>query len=187
METFFNQLEKDENAQLLKVEEKWWNGNTYMPLLRYHATYHYKHIPIKINYEFRSSEFSKPSFIDQGTLGDRHIYKINCKIPSTSSLPSFDITERSLLVQLFTRKPQLNYKVYCKELKLKNMLKANLNLKQTFQLVEKSPEFSPIIEGKMKNGTYHISINFNTQIAQEEPIQFLHKFCKDVINHFYKT
>tara|TARA_R110000868_G_scaffold399453_2_gene673202 strand:+ start:3678 stop:4238 length:561 start_codon:yes stop_codon:yes gene_type:complete len=183
MENTFTKLKENENAEFLKSEKKWWNGHAYLPLKNYHLNYKYLNGKIIIHYEFRQSEFSKPSMIDGGAFGDRHNCQVKCKIEIDKSFLNFSISERGILAKLFNRKPDLNYVIKCNNENLKNFLKRNQNLKDIFTIVENSPEFSPLIEAKMKNGNYELNIMYNTQQKNENALNSINEFCKNLIDY----
>lgn len=183
MENTFTKLKEDENAEFLKSEKKWWNGHAYLPLKNYHLNYKYLNGKMMIHYEFRQSEFSKPSVIDGGAFGDRHYCQVKCEIITQHNYPNFSISERAILIKLFNKNPNLYYKVECIDNDLKNFLLRNQNLNSLFRIVENSPELSPLIEAKMKNGNYDLNIMYNTQQKNENVLLLINDFCKNLIEY----
>lgn len=183
MDIFFEKLKTNENAEFQKNEKKWWNGHAYLPLYNYHLNYKHLSGKIKINYEFRQSEFSKPSAIDGGAFGDRHNYHIMCVIAVDKNYPSFSIDERGILAKLFKKQPAFLYKIKCSEIKMTKMLEQNQNLNDIYQIVENSPEFSPSIIGKMNDGNYELHIICNTQQKNENALNSMNEFCKSVVKY----
>ncbi len=183
MENTFTKLKENENAEFRKSEKKWWNGHAYLPLLNYYLNYKYLNGKIVAHYEFRQSEFSKPSMIDGGAFGDRHNCQVKCEIETDKNYPNFSISERGILAKLFNRKPELNYLIKCNDENLINFLRRNQNLNDIFIIVENSPEFSPLIETKMKNGNYELNIIYNTQQKNENALNSINEFCKNLIEY----
>lgn len=184
MENTFTKLKENENAEFRKIEKKWWNGHAYLPLINFHLNYKYLDGEIIINYEFRQSEFSKPSMIDGGAFGDRHICQVRCEIETDKSYPNFSISERGIFTKLYNRKPDLNYIIKCKDENLTNFLRRNQNLYDIFIIVENSPEFSPLIEAKMNVGNYELNIIYNTQQKNETALNSINEFCKSLIEYY---
>nr|WP_321231068.1 hypothetical protein [uncultured Psychroserpens sp.] len=183
MEEIFEKLRENENTEFQKKEKRWFNGHAYFPLFNYHLNYKYLTGEIKTHYEFRQSEFSKPSMIDGGAFGDRHICEVNCVISVNKEFPMFRISQRSILARLLKKAPALLYNIKCNETELKKMLERNQNLNEIFQIVENSPEFSPFIEGKMNNGNYELNIGYNTQQKNGNTLFLINEFCKNVIEY----
>ena len=184
MENTFTKLKENENAEFRKNEKKWWNGHAYLPLLNYHLNYKYLNSNLFINYEFRQSEFSKPSMIDGGAFGDRHNCQVKCKIATEKNFPNFSISERGISAKLFNRKTEFYYKVNCSDENLTNFLQRNKNLNDIFRIVENSPEFSPLIESKMKAENYELNIMYNTQQKNENALNLINEFCKNLIEYY---
>jgi hypothetical protein len=183
MEKIFTKLKENENSEFRKNEKKWWNGHAYLPLINYHLNYKYLKGEIIINYEFRQSEFSKPSMIDGGAFGDRHNCQVNCKITTEKNYTNFSISERGILAKLFNKKTELFYEVKCNDEKLKNFLLENKNLNKMFIIVENSPEFSPCIEAKIKKEKYELNIMYNTQQKNGNVLNLINEFCKNLIEY----
>ncbi len=186
MENIFIKLKERENAEFRKIEKKWWNGHAYFPLKNYYLNYKYLHGIINIHYEFRQSEFSKPSMIDGGAFSDRNICQVKCEVKSNRRIPKFNISERGILAKLFNKKDVLNYRVTCDDKNLKNFLQQNLNLNSIFRIVENSPEFSPLIEAKMEDDSYKLNILYNTQKKNENALHLINEFCKNIIEYFHE-
>jgi hypothetical protein len=186
MEEIFEKLKENENAKFQKNEKKWFNGHAYLPLFNYHLNYKYLTGDVKIHYEFRQSEFSKPSMIDGGAFGDRHNCQVNCVISVEKEFPMFKISERGILAKLFRKTPAFFYFIKCNETKLTKMLKRNQYLNEIFQIVENSPEFSPLIESKMNNGNYELNIIYNTQQKNGKVLISINEFCKSLIEYINK-
>lgn len=182
MDNTFTKFKENENSEFQKSEKKWWNGHAYLPLFNYYLTYNYLNSNIIIDYEYRQSEFSKPSAIDGGAFGDRHNCNVICKITVDKKYPKFGITERGILAKIFNRNTELFYKINCNDSNLKNFLKGNIILNKIFLIVENSPEFSPLIEAKMKDGDYELIIRYNTQQKNEEVLILINDFCKKLVD-----
>jgi hypothetical protein len=183
MKSFFENLTESDNAEFQKNESTWWNGHAFLPIFNYNLKYKFLSGKVEINYEFRQSEFSKPSMIDVGTFGDRHLYQLKCEIETEKTYPNFSISERGILAKLFWQKSDSLYKVKCKDEKLKKVLKQNGNLKKIFIIIENSSEFSPLITANMKNGNYELNIMYNTQQKNEETLYLTNNFCKNLIEY----
>jgi hypothetical protein len=181
MEIFFEKIKQKENAEFQKNEKKWWNGRAYLPFFDYYLKYNYLNSLVKIHYEFRQSEFSKPSAIDGGAFGDRHICNVKCIIKVKESHPSFSITELSLFSRLFRKQNEINYKVNCIDNKMRKILEHNKILHEIFLIVKNSPEFSPLIEGKMNGNIYELNITYNTQQKDSNALNSVNEFCKSLI------
>lgn len=184
MEKIFTKLKESQNAEFRKTEKKWWNGHAYLPLINYHLNYKFLNGLVKIHYEFRQSEFSKPSMIDGGAFGDRHNCQVKCEITTEKDYPNFSITERGILAKLFNRKTEFNYKIKCSDENLKTFLQRNQNLNGIFVIVENSPEFSPLIEAKMKDGNYELNIMYDTQQKSETILNLINEFCRNLIEYY---
>lgn len=183
METIFLKLKEKYKAEFNKSLSKWWNGHAYFPLINYQLNYKYLKGVIKINYEFRQSEFTKPSMIDGGAFGDRHNCEINCQIETDKNFPIFTISERGFLNKLFQKNGHVLYKVKCNDKKMQNFLYQDKNLNDIFEIVENSPEFSPLIKGKMILSNYQINIKYNTQQKNESIINSINELCKNLIEY----
>ena len=183
MDKFFEKLRQKENAEFQKSEKKWWNGHAYLPLYNYYLNYHHLNSEVKIHYEFRQSEFSKPSIIDGGAFGDRHICDVKCIIEVKKNYPSFGISELGLFAKLFNKQNEKYYKVNCNENKMRKMLEQNKNLNEIFLIVKNSPEFSPLIEGKMNDSYYELTVLYNTQQKDSNALNSINEFCKNIIGY----
>ncbi len=183
MERFFENLTDCPSAEFQKVESKWYNGHGYFPLLNYNLNYQYLSGKVEIHYEFRQSEFSKSSAIDGGSFGDRHLYEIKCEIITSNKCPNFSVKEIGVLEKLLSANSQIQYKIKCENKELKRILEENINLKQIYNMVDNSSEFSPQIEAKSKEGYYVLEVMYNTKLKNEESIQLFNDFCKNLIEY----
>lgn len=186
MEDFFEKLKCEVDAKFQKNEKKWFNGSAYFPLISYNIQYKYLIGEIKINYEFRQSEFSKPKGFEGGLFGNRHNCLLICNILVDKKHPNFSISERGIFAKLFKKKSTLVYKVNCKEKGLTQMLENNKSLGRIFKIVENSPEFSPSINGKMDKDNYKLNIIYSTQQNNESVLILMNEFCRTIIEFFNK-
>jgi hypothetical protein len=184
MDEFFAKLAVDEEAEFYKNELEWWNGHNNLPLITYQLKYKYLSAKVNVEYEFRQSEFSRPSAIDGGIFSDRHNYQVRCEIITNKKYPILNISERGVLVKLLKPKSYLNFNVKCIDKKLKSSLQQNLNLKNIFTIVENSAEFSPLIIGKMKEGYYELNVMYNTQQKNENSLKLINDFCTNLVEYW---
>ena len=184
MEEFFKDLEEKEQGTLILKESKWWNGNMYSPIYLYELKYKYKESEIIFNYENRLSEFTKPSMIDGGALGDRHICEVLCKVKSKKGFSDFEITERGFFSKIIKKNKGNLFKVKCENLQVKEFLLENKSLYYLFAIVENSPEFSPEIigvkESELDNEYLVLKIRYNTQQENRSILFLINDFCKEI-------
>lgn len=183
MKRFFENLTDCPTIEFQEAESKWYNGHGYFPLFNYNLNYQYLSGKVEIHYEFRQSEFSKSSAIDVGSFGDRHLYEIKCEIKTSNKYPNFSVKEIGVLEKLLSANSQIKYKIKCENKELKRILEENINLKQIYNLVDNSSEFSPQIEAKSKQGYYVLKVMYNTKLKNEESIQLFNDFCKNLIEY----
>ncbi|WP_428741308.1 hypothetical protein [Tenacibaculum sp.] len=184
MEEYFKNLKEKEKGNLVLKKGRWWNGNTYMPFYEYTLNYKYKDSEIIFNYEYRQSEFTKPSMIDGGALGDRHICQVSCEVRPKKDSCNFKITERGFLGRILRSTKGDLFKVKCENVEMKEFLLKNQSLYYLYSIVENSPEFSPEILGvkkdKLDEKYFQLKIRYNTQQENKSILFHINEFCKEV-------
>ena len=183
MKKFLKNLTDSTTAEFQEAESKWYNGQGYFPLFNYHLNYQFLSGKVDIHYEFRQSEFSNSSAIDGGSFGDRHLYKINCKIKTSHKYSNFSVMEIGVLEKLLSAYSKISYKIKCENKELKSIVEDNINLQRLYIMVNNSSEFSPQIEAKSIDGYYVLNVMYNTKLKNEESIQLFNDFCKDLIEY----
>jgi hypothetical protein len=181
MDTPIDQRKEFYGSSFRKKEGSWYNGNAYLPLVNYYwETTHLNSI-IKYWYEFRCSEFTRPSFIDLGASGNRHLCRVQLSIPS-SYQSKIDIYELSYFSNLL-KKDKTNFKIKTNDKRMENFLKELESLNQIFEMVKISPEFSPVINGNSTKDKEHFSIQilYETQVFNTRAIDLVTSFCESFI------
>ena len=186
MDTIFKTLQEKENGTFFKKETKWWNGHAYFPCYTYALHYQFLSANIKIHYEYKQSEFSKPSMVDGGAFGDRHHCSIKVNITTNKKNADFQIYERSFFSKLFKKQNTSSYQIKCKDTKLNAFLKNNTNLQNIFSIVENSPEFSPLLQAKSKKQNYSLYITYSTQQENGYALFLANDLCKDIISYIHQ-
>lgn len=188
MEGFFENLKEKEKGNLVLKKGTWWNGNAYMPFYKYILNYKYKDSEIIFNYEYRQSQFTKPSMIDGGALGDRHISEVSCKVKPKKGSCNFKIIERGLFRRIFSPTKGDLFKVKCKDDEMKEFLLKNQSLYYLYSIVENTPEFCPEIlgikKGKLDEKYFLLKIRYNTQQKNKSILFHINEFCKEVSDFF---
>tara|TARA_B100000508_G_scaffold91658_2_gene71484 strand:+ start:47763 stop:48320 length:558 start_codon:yes stop_codon:yes gene_type:complete len=179
----FEDIRSKEDGELSVTKGTWYNGNAYLPNVKYVLKFSYHSAEIYIDYETFKSEFSKPSSADLGAFGDRHICHWTCRIQDTL-LPDFRIEPRSYFKRIFDKNSEIKFKVECKDEMLSSFMYRNKELIRLFGISESSPEFSPQLIGKAESKGYTISINYNTQGEYKSIIYSAISFCKELIEAF---
>ena len=64
---------------------------------------------------------------------------------------------------------------------MRKILEHNKILNEIFLIVKNSPEFSPLIEGKMNGNIYELNITYNTQQKDSKALNSVNEFCKSLI------
>ena len=153
-------------------EGKWLNGNGYLPFYNYFLKIDFESGSIKVNYEFKSNEFSKTTALDLGSHSDQHTCSIVCDIQNSTRLYPFDIRPKSLLQQLFSSEL---FQVKCKNETFTRTLRDNRDLNELYLLSKESSSFKPYISGFRKENEFIIEVHFGNNKSMPEVIdKFIH-------------
>jgi len=87
------------------------------------------------------------------------------------------------LVKLLSANSKIQYKIKCENKELRRFLEENINLKHIYIMVNNSSEFFPQIEAKLKDGYYVLKVMYNTKQKNEESIQLINDFRKNLIEY----
>lgn len=164
MEDLFKEIAEKYNGSFTINEDSWYNGHGYLPLYVYDVSFSYKGWDFKIRHEFRSSEFSKPSAVDFGAFGDRHMFRVSATT-TNSAFSGFEVTSLSILYKWITKNNK-GFKVKTKDKKLKQQLENMPELKTIYEFTEIDGEFTPEFYGVNKKGTYTLTMRYATQQEQ---------------------
>ncbi|WP_452223530.1 hypothetical protein [Lacinutrix chionoecetis] len=183
IETFFDSQKSEQDVKFNKISKKWFNGHAYLPLELFIVNYTFEKSSIKIQYEYRQSEFTKPNAVDVGgAYGDRHNCIIKCKLHSKDEKLKFRIIERNLFSKIFKKHPIHFFSVNCSNKKMKSFLKKNKYLNEIYKVVENSPEFSPSISGNQTDSNFEIIIIYSTQQKNVSILYLMEDFYKSVVS-----
>ncbi|MFT5859074.1 MAG: hypothetical protein ACI865_001170 [Flavobacteriaceae bacterium] len=173
LSTFFERLNSKNNGKLQIEESTWFNGRAYMPRFRYALEYNSISGEISLGYDFRMSESTRSTSLNS-TAVDRHL--VNAQLKFTQNVISeFSISDRSLLSRFLTKK---EFTVSSRDKKLSRNLLGNKYLKDIYNHSANSPEFAPLISGKLINNEFYVSIKFNTMLMPMAEITMILKFLK---------
>ncbi|MFK7798508.1 MAG: hypothetical protein AB8E82_13735 [Aureispira sp.] len=184
----FKQLSDELNGKLQVQKSRWYDGYAYFPLNCYELNFEYQTAQVNIFYENRDSEFSKPSALDSGLFGSRHICEITCKLSTENTcLPPFRLEGRGYFKRIFYPFDKPNYALKCKEKHFSKWLDKNKELYSIYKIVENSSEFEPLMIGKIirgkSNPRYELRIAYNTQRSKKEIIEMLVTFLKAILRY----
>lgn len=163
-----------------KKESKWYNSHAYLPLIEIQIVEENNELNVFHNFEFRISEFSKPTFIN---YNDNLTSRIRVQSEFTiknKSLPEFKIEKSSYFINLF--KSNSSFKIKTKNSSFKNFLD-NEEIKSFFEMFKSDPEFDPIIKGINSNGTFKIGFNFQCKNIDGMYLEIINRIISN-INHY---
>lgn len=158
-----------ENGILHFRSEKWYNGNTYMPLEIYNISIPYKDWHIEIRYEWKLSEFNKATTINYSQSFQN---RFSCEIQATSNTPlsfaSLSIQHQDRILGLFKRNTP--FKIKCSSQSISNKIIESNELLQLEKFISERADFSPTIYGKKKESSYTLSSYF---LVESSPVEAL--------------
>ena len=148
-------------------EGKWFNGNGYLPFYNYFLKIDFESGSIKVNYEFKSNEFSKNMAVDLGSHSDRHTCSIICDLQNSTQLYPFEIRPKSILNQLFNSEL---LQVKCKNETFTKTLRDDKVLNELYLLSKESSSFKPYISGFRKENEFIVEVHFGNNKSSPEVI-----------------
>lgn len=97
------------NIHFIKSEKKWFNSNTYFPLIIFEVSQEFKNYIVKHRFEFKESEFNKPNIINSSdSLTSRISVKSEIHIKNYN-IENFVIENSNYFKRIF--KKEVTYKV----------------------------------------------------------------------------
>jgi hypothetical protein len=183
VDRFFESFKSNENIIFNKVEDKYFNGQFFSPLLKYYMTFNFEGGKIQLYYEIQITLFNQPT-VTIGAFGDKHRCSLQCFFVSNNKMAAFEIEKRGLLQMIFNPKPDKYHIIKTKDAELLKKLLENIHLNNVYKIAETTSEFSPSITGKADssfNNTYLINVQFGNKTFHEEALHSIIAFCKSMV------
>jgi hypothetical protein len=179
---YFEKLKKKINGDLKIESSSWFNGHAYFPFNIYQLNMSFENYSIKIEYEFKQSEFSKVSAYDGGENMDRNTCGIECFINSTN-FSNLEIIETGFLARI---RNKTTFKIKTIDDDFKDYLFKLTELKEIFSLSAESSDFSPQIIGKNKTENYYLSIRYSSVGFKENALNLILSLCNQISQYTKK-
>lgn len=164
MQTLLSKLSQTKGVELRIEESTWFNGHGYFPMYSYQLNYPHSNWEVTVAGEFRSSEQSKPTGLNQGVFTDACLWSfIFQKAPAENDC-NFEICRSSWIQRNLLQKPALRCNVSDQALQHKLISDPNI---QAFFTQQHAPT-TAVITGKINQQKFQVQLNFNTNFRHEQ-------------------
>lgn len=173
-------LKEKRRCKLSVSRSKWYNGYTYMPLLKYIFTYSIGVVAdVSIKYEHLVSEFNKSKAF--GDSNDRHCFEILLQTNLKKEMHDFKVVKKGLIRGYLS--PESKFDVKSKNIDLKDFLNQSYELNSIFDSTQNYfSSFEPAVSGKKKNDKFYVSFNFVIDVFNENLILNSLNFIESFVN-----